>query len=55
MGTLSWIDYLIIIISVLGAIAIGMYFARIQKSSDKFFTEGRTFRHEPLVFQLCLP
>ena len=41
MGTLSWIDYLIIIISVLGAVAIGMYFARRQKSSDKFFTGGR--------------
>lgn len=41
MGTLSWIDYLIIIISVLGAIAIGMYFARRQKTSDKFFTGGR--------------
>ena len=41
MGTLSRIDYLIIIISVLGAIAIGMYFARRQKTSDKFFTGGR--------------
>jgi solute:Na+ symporter, SSS family len=41
MGALSWIDYLIIIISVLAAVGVGMYFANRQKTSDKFFTGGR--------------
>ena len=41
MGALSWIDYLIIIVSVTIAIFIGMYFSKRQKTSDKFFTGGR--------------
>jgi len=41
MGTLHWIDYLIIILSALTAVGIGMYFAHRQKTSDKFFTGGR--------------
>lgn len=41
MGTINWIDYFIIIISVLTAIGFGMYFAHRQKTSDKFFTGGR--------------
>ena len=41
MGTIGWIDYSIIILSVAVAIYIGMYFAKRQKTSDKFFTGGR--------------
>jgi SSS family solute:Na+ symporter len=41
MGTIGWIDYSIIILSVAVAIYIGMYFSRRQKTSDKFFTGGR--------------
>lgn len=41
MGTLGWIDYLIIIVSVSVAIVIGIYFTNRQKTSDKFFTGGR--------------
>jgi SSS family solute:Na+ symporter len=41
MGTIGWIDYSIIILSVAVAIYIGMFFAKRQKTSDKFFTGGR--------------
>jgi solute:Na+ symporter, SSS family len=41
MGTLNWVDYLIITFSVLAAIGVGLYFAHRQKTSDKFFTGGR--------------
>jgi SSS family solute:Na+ symporter len=40
MGTIGWIDYSIIIFSVVIAIFIGMYFTRRQKTSNKFFTGG---------------
>lgn len=42
MQTVGWIDYSIILISVVITIYIGMYFARKQKTSDKFFTGGGT-------------
>jgi SSS family solute:Na+ symporter len=41
MGTLSWIDYFIIIFSVAFVVGIGIYFSKRQKTSDKFFTGGR--------------
>jgi SSS family solute:Na+ symporter len=39
---IGWIDYSIIILSVVITIYIGMYFARRQKTSNKFFTGGGT-------------
>jgi SSS family solute:Na+ symporter len=40
MGTIGWIDYSIIVLSVVIAMVIGMYFAKRQKTSEKFFTGG---------------
>ncbi len=42
-NNLHWIDYLIVIITVLSTIGIGAYFARGQKSSDKYFAGGKNF------------
>ncbi len=42
-NTLHWIDYLIVIITVLSTIVIGAYFAKGQKSSDKYFAGGKNF------------
>lgn len=42
-NNLHWIDYLIVIITVLSTIAIGAYFARGQKSSEKYFAGGKNF------------
>ncbi|NDW12415.1 sodium transporter [Bacteroides sp. 214] len=38
---IHWIDYIIVIFSVLLAIGVGMYFARRQKSTDNYFAGGR--------------
>lgn len=38
---IHWIDYTIVILSVLLAIGVGMYFSRRQKSTDAYFAGGR--------------
>lgn len=42
-NSLHWVDYLIVIITVLSTIFIGGWFAKGQKSSDKYFAGGRNF------------
>lgn len=42
-NNLHWIDYSILIVTVLSTIFIGAYFARGQKSSDKYFAGGKNF------------
>ncbi|WP_018472181.1 sodium:solute symporter [Echinicola pacifica] len=39
-GGLHWIDYLLIILSILGTIAMGIYFSKRQKSSEDYFAGG---------------
>ena len=41
-STIHWIDSLIIGISVLFTVGAGFYFARRQKSSDRYFTGNKT-------------
>jgi SSS family solute:Na+ symporter len=42
MGTsLHWIDYLIIIATLLAVLLVGVYFSKSQKSSDKYFAGGK--------------
>ena len=38
--TLHWIDYLIVIISVLVAVLVGIWFSRKQKSTNAYFAAG---------------
>lgn len=38
---IHWVDYLIVILSVVLAVGVGMYFARRQKSTDNYFAGGR--------------
>ncbi|OAM90963.1 sodium:solute symporter [Termitidicoccus mucosus] len=40
-STLHWIDYSIVVISVVSTIGFGAWFARHQDSSDKFFAGGK--------------
>jgi len=42
MQTIDWIDYSIIILLLIITIYIGLYYARSQKTSNKFFTGGGT-------------
>ncbi|MBD8488569.1 sodium:solute symporter [Echinicola sp. CAU 1574] len=37
---LHWIDYLLIIVSILGTIYMGIYFSKRQKSSEDYFAGG---------------
>jgi solute:Na+ symporter, SSS family len=39
--TIHWIDTLIVFLSILCTIAVGLYFAKRQKSSDHFFSGGK--------------
>ena len=38
---IHWIDYVIVILSVVLAVGLGLYFARRQKSTDTYFAGGR--------------
>lgn len=40
-GTISWIDTLIVFISVISTIGVGLYFAKRQKSSDHYFSASK--------------
>jgi SSS family solute:Na+ symporter len=40
-ASLHWIDYGIIIITLLFTVMVGIYFSRNQKSSDKYFSGGK--------------
>lgn len=38
---IHWVDYVIVILSVLLAVGMGLYFARKQKNTDAYFAGGR--------------
>lgn len=38
---IHWVDYVIVILSIVLAVGVGMYFARRQKSTDNYFAGGR--------------
>ncbi len=40
---LHWIDYVLIVASVVGTIYMGIYFSKRQKSSEDYFAGGDTF------------
>lgn len=40
-NSLHWIDFTIIVITILSTILIGVYFSKSQKSSDKYFSGGK--------------
>lgn len=42
MAGLHWVDYVIIFASVFFTVAVGAYFAKRQKSTDKYFSGGRS-------------
>ncbi|AGA77198.1 sodium:solute symporter [Echinicola vietnamensis] len=39
-ASLHWIDYLLIVVSILGTIYMGIYFSKRQKSSEDYFAGG---------------
>ena len=40
--TIHWLDYVIVIASVILTVFVGLYFARRQKSADHYFAAGRS-------------
>jgi len=41
-SSIHWLDYLIVIASVILTVFVGLYFARRQKSADHYFAAGRS-------------
>ena len=52
MSYLTWIDYSIIIVYLLGTVAIGTWFHRRQKSTEDYFVAGRRMHWIPLALSI---
>ncbi|MDR0712063.1 MAG: sodium:solute symporter [Prevotellaceae bacterium] len=52
MHDLYWIDYLIVFGSIVFTVLVGLYFAKRQKSSDKFFSGGRNLPSWAIGFSI---
>jgi SSS family solute:Na+ symporter len=52
MRDLHWVDYLIVFGSIVFTVLVGLYFAKRQKNSDKFFSGGRNLPSWAIGFSI---